>query len=315
MIEVGPEPTTVQIKSEPIVCDLQVFAGPENMNFTLGLNGPSGERLRVSGDAPGVKSDQLPQPTFVIYNADRSFEKSHNFQSQCCGNYRFNWRPPAGVAGPFFVDIKVAGPFTIDFEPKNISELHQTQIVEQQAANKRRMKWICITGFCYIAVLTVIVGVLVGVRKSIAASGQKSGSKAVIKRMTLLLGVFVLLMLLDPVYMLVTGGSDIEEAISQCGIVVGLLLAGAAAVWAVRKVRTKWPFVTIMLYGVFFVLLLIPVVFAVFVAFGRPDTGGADIDLEDFGEFYAWLFTFQELEALIAWAIILAIIAAQACLL
>ncbi|MHC4835574.1 MAG: hypothetical protein ACYTCN_06415, partial [Planctomycetota bacterium] len=315
MIEVGPEPTTVQIKSEPIVCDLQVFAGPENMNFTLGLNGPSGERLRISGDAPGVKSDQLPQPTFVIYNADRSFEKSHNFQSQCCGNYRFNWRPPAGVAGPFFVDIKVAGPFTIDFEPKNISELHQTQIVEQQAANKRRMKWICITGFCYIAVLTVIVGVLVGVRKSIAASGQKSGSKAVIKRMTLLLGVFVLLMLLDPVYMLVTGGSDIEEAISQCGIVVGLLLAGAAAVWAVRKVRTKWPFVTIMLYGVFFVLLLIPVVFAVFVAFGRPDTGGADIDLEDFGEFYAWLFTFQELEALISWAIILAIIAAQACLL
>ncbi|MHC4987544.1 MAG: hypothetical protein ACYTFX_03475, partial [Planctomycetota bacterium] len=82
VVEVGPEPTDLSIKTEPIVCDLDVNAGPAAMYFTLGLNGPSGERLRVSGDAPGVKPDQLPQPTFVLYNADKSFEKSHDFQSQ-----------------------------------------------------------------------------------------------------------------------------------------------------------------------------------------------------------------------------------------
>jgi hypothetical protein len=49
--------------------------------------------------------------------------------------------------------------------------------------------------------------------------------------------------------------------------------------------------------------------------FGQPETTITGIELDDFGEFYGGLFTIEEPAVLIAWAIILAIIAAQACLL
>ena len=315
MIHIGDEPTELLIKSEPIICDLKINPGPKNMNFTLGLNGPSGERLRVSGDAPGVKSDQLPQPTFVLYNADKSFEKSYDFKSQCCGNYRFNWTPPPDAAGPFFVDINVAGPFKIDFEPRNISELHQQAIAEQQAQHKRWIQQLYLMGLCYIVALTIIVGVLIKFRKSIAAAGQKGEGKVIIKRLVLILGILVLLMLLDPLTSLISGAESVGTVLSQSLSIVVLLIVGAVVAWGVRKVRTKWPFVTIMLYGVFFVLLLIPIVFMVFTMFGRPDTTISDIGLDDFGEFYGGLFNIAEPQVLIAWAIILAILAAQACLL
>ena len=315
MIEIGPEPTTLEIQTEPIICDLQIYPGPQAMNFTLGLKGPTGERLRVSGDAPGVKRDQLPQPTFVLYNADKSFEKSHNFQSQCCGNYRFNWTPPPDLEGPFFVDIKMAGPFKIDFKPINISEAHLAKIAEQQVAHKKKTQRVYLVGLCYVVVLAVIVGVLIKSRKSIATAMQKSDGAVTIKRLLIVLGIFLLLMLLDPLIFLISGEESIGQVLSQSLSIVVLLLMGAALVWAVRKVRTKWPFVTIMLYGVFFVLLLIPIVFMVFTMFGRPDTSITDIGLDDFGEFYFGLFTIAEPQVLIAWAIILAILAAQACLL
>ena len=315
MIEVGPEPTTLEIKTEPIVCDLKIYPGPQTMNFTLGLNGPAGERLRVSGDGPGVKSDQLPQPTFVLYNADRSFEKSHKFQSQCCGNYQFNWTPPAEVEGPFFVDLNVAGPFKIDFEPINVSEAHQAKIAEQQALHKRNARRAYIIGLCYIAVLSVLIAVLLIFRKSIAAAMQNSEGKPIIKRLTLILGVFIILMMLNPLFTIYTGDHGLHEALAECGLFAGLVLIGAGLVWCVCKLRTKWPFVTIMLYGVFFVLLLIPVLFAAFLITGHPDTDVTDIDLDDFGEFYVGLFTIAEPAVLIGWAIILAILAAQASLL
>jgi hypothetical protein len=315
MIEIGSEPTTLEIQTEPIVCDLQIYPGPQAMNFTLGLKGPTGERLRVSGDAPGVKRDQLPQPTFVLYNADRSFEKSYDFKSQCCGNYQFNWTPPAELEGPFFVDIKVAGPFKLDFEPINISEAHQAKITEQQVAHKKMTQQIYLVGLCYVVILAVIAGVLIKSRKSIAAAMQKSDGAITIKRLLIVLGIFLLLILLDPLIFLVSGEESIGQVLSQSLSIVVLLLMGAAWVWAVRKVRTKWPFVTIMLYGIFFVLLLIPIVFMVFAMFGRPDTSITDIGLEDCGEFYVELFTIAEPQVLIAWAITLALIAAQACLL
>lgn len=315
MIDVGQEPTTPEIKTEPIVCDLKINPGPETMNFTLGLKGPTGERLRVSGDAPGVKPDQLPQPTFVLYNADRSFEKSHNFQSQCCGNYRFNWTPPTDIEGPFFVDVKVAGPFKTDFQPKNISELHEKAIAEQQVRHKKKMQQIYLIGLSYVLVLAVIVGVLIKCRKSITSAMQKGEGKAVIKWLAWLLGVFVLLMLLDPLLFLISGEESIGQVLSQSLSIGVLLLFGAAVVWGVRKIRTKWPFVTILLYGIFFVLLLIPVVLMVFTMFGRPDTSITDVGLDDFGEFYGGLFTIAEPQVLIYWAIILAVIAAQGCLL
>jgi hypothetical protein len=285
------------------------------MNFTLGLEGPSGERLRLSGDAPGVKSDQLPQPTFVLYNADRSFEKPYKFQSQCCGNYRFNWTPPADIPDPFFVDVKVAGPFKVDFEPLNISEAHQAQIAEQQERHIKRMRQVYLFGACYIVVLGIIVGVLIMSRKSIAAAMEKGKAKVFIKRLVWVLGGFVLLMLLNPLLTFYLGSFVFIEALAECGIFAVLLLVGAALVWGVRKIRTKWPFVTIMLYGIFFVLFLIPVLFVGFIILGDPDTQVTDIEFYDFAEFYVGLFTIVEPQVLIAWAIILALLAAQACLL
>lgn len=316
MIEVGPEPTTLEIKTEPIVCDLDVNAGEQAMFFTLGLNGPSGERLRVSGDAPGVKPDQLPQPTFVIYNEDRSFEKTYDFESQCCGNYRFNWIPPTSVAGPFFVDLKVAGPFKIDFEPINISEAHEAKIAAQQVAHRKEIQRIYLIGLCYAVVLVVVIGVLVKCRKSIAAAMHVDRGKFVIKRLAWLLAFFVLLLMLNPLISLIFEDSEPIEAVAESGLIAGLLLIGAFLVWGIRKVRTKWPFVTIMLYGVIFVFLLIPVAMAVFLIVGHPDTDVTDIGIDEFGDFYTWLFTFSEkLETFSAWLVILAILTAQACLL
>ncbi|MDH4203238.1 MAG: hypothetical protein OEV87_10135 [Phycisphaerae bacterium] len=316
VVEVGPEPTDLPIKTEPIVCDLKIHAGTTTMNFTLGLTGPTGERLRVSGDAPGIKPDQLPQPTFVLYNADKSFEKSHNFQSQCCGNYRLSWTPPTDVAGPFFVDLKVAGPFKIDFEPVNISEAHEAKIAEQQAAHKKQMRQVYLIGFCYLIILAVIISVLIISRKSIAAGIQEGRGKRAIKRLAWLLAFFVLLLMLNPLVSLMFEDSEPIEAVAESGLIVGLLLIGAFLVWGIRKVRTKWPFVTIMLYGVIFVFLLIPVAMAVFLIVGHPDTDVTDIGIDEFGDFYTWLFTFSgKLETFSTWLVILAILTAQACLL
>jgi hypothetical protein len=58
MIEVGSEPVRLDIQAEPIACRLDVIMGSQAVNFTLGLTGPAGERLRVDG--PGVKRDNLP---------------------------------------------------------------------------------------------------------------------------------------------------------------------------------------------------------------------------------------------------------------
>jgi hypothetical protein len=170
-------------------------------------------------------------------------------------------------------------------------------------------------GLCYVVAVAIIVGVLIKFRKSISAIMQKSEGTVAIKRLMWVLGVWVLLMLLDPILCLVTGESDLEQIVFQCGMVAALLLVGTLLVWGIRKVRTKWPFVTIVLYGIFFVLLLIPVIFIVFAGFGRPDTDYGDFDLGDWIEFYGMLFSFSELGVFIVWAIILAILAAQACLL
>ncbi|HPO70726.1 MAG TPA: hypothetical protein PKV53_10500 [Anaerohalosphaeraceae bacterium] len=131
MINIGPEPVQLDIQAEPIACKLNVVMTSQTVNFELSLNGPNGERLRVDG--PGVKRDNLPQPAFVLYNSDRSFLQTYDFQSQCCGNYRLNWTPPQGVQGPFWIDVKVTGPFTLDFQPKTLDELTEETIAKMQA--------------------------------------------------------------------------------------------------------------------------------------------------------------------------------------
>jgi len=204
--------------------------------------------------------------------------------------------------------------------PNSISEPHQQTIAEQQAIAKqarykKRIQQIVLIGICYLAALVIIPVVLIKYRDPITARMRKGNGKRVIKWLALVLSVFAVLMMLDPLYFLIFGSESVGTVLAQILSIVILLLVGAAVVWGIRKVRTKWPFVTIMLYGVFFVLFLIPIVFAIFLMLGRPNTNITDICLEDFGEFYVGLFTIVEPGVLIAWAIILAILAAQACLL
>ncbi|OQY06012.1 MAG: hypothetical protein B6I25_04825 [Planctomycetales bacterium 4572_13] len=206
--------------------------------------------------------------------------------------------------------------------PNSISKTHQQTIAEQQAIaeeqarHKKQIQRIVLIGVCYLATLVAIPAVLIKYRKPITAAIQRGDGKLSIKRLVIVLGIFVVLMVLDPLCFLVFGSESVGTVLTQILSIIVLLLLGAAVVWGVCKVRTKWPFVTILLYGVFFVLFLIPIVFMVFIAFGRPDTSIVDIDLvEELGEFYVGLFTIVEPGVLIAWAIILAILIAQACLL
>ncbi|MEN8126404.1 MAG: hypothetical protein ABFR90_01220 [Planctomycetota bacterium] len=226
-----------------------------------------------------------------------------------------SWREPENVQGPFFATVKVPGPFQVNSPTVNASELCAKDRAEQLSRQEKKRRLLRLMGFCYVITLAVIIGVLIKFRKSISATMQKGEGKLPIKRLSLVLGIVVFLMLLDPFYLFVSGGSDWEEVLFQCGTVAALLLAGALLVWGVRKVRTKWPFVTIVLYGIFFVLFLVPVIFMVFTGFGRPNTDLSDFRLDDWFGFYGELFSFSELGVFIVWAIILAILAAQACLL
>jgi hypothetical protein len=315
MIEVGSEPTELSIQAEPIRCDLKIYPGPTTINFTLGLNGPAGERLRVSGDVPGVKADQLPQPSFVLYNKDKSFQKTYDFQSQCCGNFRFNWTPPVDVEGPFYLDIKVAGPFKTDFVPRNISEVHQEAIAQQQARHAREVKQLFIMGLSYLVALAVIIALLIIFRRSIAGAMQRGEGKGIIRRLTWVLVALVVLMSFNALVSVFLNTSGIGEAFAECGLFAVLVLILAAMAWGIRKVRTRWPFVTMMLYGILFVFLLIPVLMAALVVIGHPETDVTDIGIDEFADFYEWLFTFQDLEILVPWGIVLGLLAAQASLL
>ncbi|MFC1763821.1 hypothetical protein ACFL6U_17320 [Planctomycetota bacterium] len=163
--------------------------------------------------------------------------------------------------------------------------------------------------------LVVVIGALIKLRQQITTAMQKDKGKTVNKRLTLLLGILVVLMLLDPLLFLISGKESIGTVLLQNLSIIVLLLVGGAVVRGVRKIHPKWPFVTIMLFGVIFVLLFMPIMFMVFIMFGRPDTGITDIDLVDLGKFYSYLFTISEPQVLIAWAIILVILAVQACLL
>ncbi|RKY13113.1 MAG: hypothetical protein DRP52_03560, partial [Planctomycetota bacterium] len=209
--------------------------------------------------------------------------------------------------------------------PNSIPETHQQTVAEQQAIaeeqaqHKKQIQRIVLIGVCYFAVLAAIPAVLIKYRKPIAAAMQRGDGKLSIKRLTIALVVFVILMVLDPLYFLIFGSESVGTVLAQILSIVVLLLVGAAVVWGVRKVRTKWPFVTIVLYSVFFVLMLMPVVWLVLCAFGRPDTDYSGFGmtglLDFYDSFYGWLFSFSDPSVFIIWAIILAILIAQACLL
>jgi hypothetical protein len=314
MVEVGAESVRVDIKPEPIVCKLDIYPAPDAMNLTLGLTGRGGERLRVWGDVPGIKQDQLPQPSFELYNTDKSFTKTYDFQSQCCGNYRFNWMPPADTAGPFWVNIKVAGPFTLDFEPRNLSAEHAKAISQQQLAHKRMIQGTILIAAIYIGIIAIAAVVLIKLRKRIAAAGW-GRAKLPTRWLVIVLGIFMLLLVLDPLLQLAMGDSEASDAIVQSVTLAAVILIGALVVWAVRKAPVKWPFVTIVLYGIIFVLVLIPAVFVIFLMAGRPHSTILEIKPDYVAVFYGGLLMFSEPGVWIVWLIIIALLIVQALLL
>lgn len=104
-----------------------------------------------------------------------------------------------------------------------------------------------------------------------------------------------------------------QERIKTICQTVGLaLLVGflIVAVALARRVRTRWPFVTIMLYGIFFVLAVVPALWGVFTWIGQEDF----IELSEIPEIYQGLYGGED-GAWIFWLIFAGAIASQACLL
>lgn len=94
-------------------------------------------------------------------------------------------------------------------------------------------------------------------------------------------------------------------------LILTVLTVLIAAFVIARKARAKWPVVTILLYGVFFVTLILPFLWAVFVWFGKADSSLSDwSDLSEmyttlYGKAYTWPF----------WLLFAGMILAQGCLL
>jgi MFS family permease len=95
-------------------------------------------------------------------------------------------------------------------------------------------------------------------------------------------------------------------------VLTGLLIAlFFLAVVFVRKVRVRWPFVTIMLYGIFFVLVLLPLLWGGFVSIANPGTGISSVS--DLLEMYTALYGDPDLWPF--WLLFAGLILAQGCLL
>ena len=77
-----------------------------------------------------------------------------------------------------------------------------------------------------------------------------------------------------------------------------------------RRIRTRWPFVTVLLYGIFFILAVVPALWGLFTWLGQPD----QMQLSDMPEVYRWLYGAGS-GAWVFWLIFAGAIISQACLL
>ena len=100
-------------------------------------------------------------------------------------------------------------------------------------------------------------------------------------------------------------------AILHIGVAIGVCLLLFLTIQFARKVRTKWPFVTILLYTIFFVLLVLPLLWGVFAWLGDSDS---DIgDWSELPEIYGYLY--GQVNVWPFWLIFAGMILSQACLL
>lgn len=99
----------------------------------------------------------------------------------------------------------------------------------------------------------------------------------------------------------------IRDGVLLC-LFIGLPVAG---VIFARRARTRWPLVTVLLYGVFFILLVLPFLWAVFVWFGDGDAGIDD--WTELPEMYGILY--GEMAAWPLWIVFATLFLTQVCLL
>jgi len=136
-----------------------------------------------------------------------------------------------------------------------------------------------------------------------------------IQRLTVALAAAAVCLLLDMLLQAAIGQSSVQTAALQILSILAVILIGGLLVRLVRKAPVKWPFVTIMLYGILFIFFLMPFLFLVFLTAGRTEGTFFDTHLSDWGQFYTDLFTFPEFGVWIVWLLILAMLAVQASLL
>jgi hypothetical protein len=84
-----------------------------------------------------------------------------------------------------------------------------------------------------------------------------------------------------------------------------------AAIVFARRARTRWPFVTVLLYGIFFILLVLPFLWGIFVWLGEGDAGIDD--WTELPEMYGDLY--GETAAWPLWVLFASLFLAQVCLL
>lgn len=78
-----------------------------------------------------------------------------------------------------------------------------------------------------------------------------------------------------------------------------------------RRFRSRWPFVTLMLYAIFFVLIILPMLWGLFVCVGQPNVDFGD--LTEFPGMYQWLY--GDGSAWPFWLVFAGMILTQGCLL
>lgn len=101
------------------------------------------------------------------------------------------------------------------------------------------------------------------------------------------------------------------DVVIKIGLLTGIVVLLLAVMVVVRKARTRWPFVTVLLYGVLFVLLVLPFLWGVFALFGNGDTGFDS--WTELPQLYAWLY--GDTHAWPFWLLFAGLIVAQICLL
>lgn len=94
-------------------------------------------------------------------------------------------------------------------------------------------------------------------------------------------------------------------------LVIAVLSVLIAAFVLARKARTKWPAVTVLIYGAFFVLLVVPALWGLFAWLGKADSNIGD--WSDLPEIYTNLY--GDAHAWPLWLLFAGMILAQACLL